>query len=132
MDRSLNYSGPTLALLGCLITSQLFLSASYAQVVALAENHPVPLLDLKSSPGMTNWTIDGVNNLAQQWFWYRVGPAASEDTTTPVKNDKAVNPALIAKPLPFHFYQYTDTERMDFLWFAHERLKFFPSESGPS
>lgn len=27
---------------------------------------------------MTNWTVDGVNQLAQQWFWYRVGSSGPE------------------------------------------------------
>jgi hypothetical protein len=33
-------------------------------------------LDSAAGPGglgMTNWSIAGINNLAQQWFWYRVG-----------------------------------------------------------
>jgi len=50
----------------------------------------VTLTDLNSSAtidpsgsGMNNWTVDGVSQLYQQWFWYRIGsqgPEASLDT----------------------------------------------------
>ena len=30
-------------------------------------------IDPNSQSGMFNWTVDGQNQLAQQWFWYRVG-----------------------------------------------------------
>ncbi|MCY2929639.1 MAG: PEP-CTERM sorting domain-containing protein [Planctomycetota bacterium] len=28
--------------------------------------------------GMTSWTVDGVQHLARQWFWYRVGAGGGE------------------------------------------------------
>ena len=28
--------------------------------------------------GMSNWVVDGVDQLALQWFWFRVGPAGPE------------------------------------------------------
>ena len=36
---------------------------------------------------MNNWTVDGVNHMFQQWFWYRVGnnPEASIDTLALIK-----------------------------------------------
>src|SRR5262245_58397633 len=39
-------------------------------------------IDPNSQAGMFNWFVDGVNNLNQQWFWYRVGanPEASINT----------------------------------------------------
>ena len=35
-------------------------------------------IDPSSQAGMYNWTVDGVNNLYQQWFWYRIGNESSE------------------------------------------------------
>jgi hypothetical protein len=40
-------------------------------------------IDVGSQTGIYNWTVDGQNQLNQQWFWYRTassGPAASVDT----------------------------------------------------
>jgi type II secretory pathway component GspD/PulD (secretin)/beta-lactamase regulating signal transducer with metallopeptidase domain len=38
-------------------------------------------------PGMYNWSVDGLDQLMQQWFWYRVGATnsagASNSTTAP-------------------------------------------------
>ena len=39
----------------------------------LVNNNSTALIDPNSSAGMFNWTVDGVNQLNQQWFWYRVG-----------------------------------------------------------
>ncbi len=44
------------------------------------------MTDLNSSAtvdtasGMVNWTVDGVNHLAKQWFYYRVGPEGGEQS----------------------------------------------------
>jgi len=35
-------------------------------------------IDLGSQTGMYNWTVDGQNQLNQQWFWYRIGSSGSE------------------------------------------------------
>jgi len=37
-------------------------------------------LTMGNHNGMTNWTIDGVNQLLQQWFWYRIGPNSPQAT----------------------------------------------------
>lgn len=49
---------------------------------------PVTLQDLNSSTtidpslqsGMSNWTVNGVNQLAQQWFWFRTGSTGPESS----------------------------------------------------
>ena len=53
-------------------------SQAYVQTVTLANGNSTALVDVGSSAGMYNWTVDGVNQLAQQWFWYRVGSANGE------------------------------------------------------
>ncbi len=42
-----------------------------------------------SGPGMTSWTVDGQNQLAQQWFWFRTGNSAE----APINNISA--PSLV-------------------------------------
>jgi hypothetical protein len=48
-------------------------AGAHAQVVTLSDHNSVALLDPHSQAGMFNWSVDGVNQLFQQWFWYRVG-----------------------------------------------------------
>ena len=35
-------------------------------------------VDPLSQAGMNNWTVDGVNQMYQQWFWYRIGATGPE------------------------------------------------------
>mgnify|MGYP002279792125 CR=1 FL=1 len=37
-------------------------------------------LTTDSSTGITSWTVDGVNQLYQQWFWGRIGPSGGESS----------------------------------------------------
>jgi len=43
-----------------------------AQIVNLANQDSTASINLGSQAGMYNWTVDGINVLDQQWFWYRV------------------------------------------------------------
>jgi len=68
------------------IASGLFLQGAPlpvpAQVVTLSDLNSTATVNLGpgagNSVGMTRWTLDGIDNLAQQWFWYRVGSAGPE------------------------------------------------------
>jgi hypothetical protein len=53
-----------------------------ASTISLTDGNSVVVLDPSSSSGVSSWTVDGVNQLYQQWFWYRVGNGlqASIDT----------------------------------------------------
>jgi hypothetical protein len=68
----------------CIIASALAAPArqSQAAIITLVDNNSVAQVDNGSSAGMFNWSVDGQNQLAQQWFWYRVGnnPEASINT----------------------------------------------------
>jgi hypothetical protein len=64
-----------LALLACLSTAN-------AQVVTLQDGNSAANVDLGSSAGMSSWTVNGVNQLNQQWFWYRVGNTAEHAINT--------------------------------------------------
>ncbi len=48
-------------------------SPTLAQVVSLSSANSSATVDLGTSAGMNNWTVDGGNQLNQQWFWYRIG-----------------------------------------------------------
>ena len=66
------------AILGLLKIGAFFLAVA---LVKRADAVTFTLTDLNSSAqindasqnGMFNWTVNGVNQLAQQWFWYRTG-----------------------------------------------------------
>jgi hypothetical protein len=46
-----------------------------AQIVTLTDNNSVAQIDPHSQAGMFNWSVQGQNELYQQWFWYRIGDA---------------------------------------------------------
>lgn len=55
----------------------------------LVDDNSTAEIDISSQLGMFNWTTDGVDNLFQQWFWYRIGDnttASSIDTLTLVSS----------------------------------------------
>lgn len=53
-----------------------------AQIISLSDGGSTATVDLGSSAGMNSWTVNGQNQLHQQWFWYRTdgGLAQSIDT----------------------------------------------------
>ena len=62
------------------------------QAQTLTDGNSTVGVNFNSQAGMYQWTINGQNQLAQQWFWYRIGDSASDqqhsiDTIgTPVVN----------------------------------------------
>jgi len=58
--------------------------AVQAQVVTLNNGNSSASVDLTvgNHGGMNNWTVDLVNQLSQQWFWYRVGNTAQATIDT--------------------------------------------------
>jgi hypothetical protein len=52
-----------------------------AAVWTLTDANSRATINDSSSAGMTSWSVDGVNQLYQQWFWYRVGSAATTPET---------------------------------------------------
>ena len=51
---------------------------SSAQIATLTDGNSSAQVNVGTSQGMFNWFVDGQSELAQQWFWYRVGPAGGE------------------------------------------------------
>jgi len=69
----------------CSMASSFVLTAALTvqgQIVTLTDKSAVAVVNLDSGAsnalGMTSWTIAGINNLAQQWFWYRIGDSGAE------------------------------------------------------
>src|SRR6267142_4561288 len=59
-----------------------------AGAATLSDHNSSIGLDLSSPAGMTSWAVDSVNQVNQQWFWFRVGSGGpqfdlSHITTTP-------------------------------------------------
>jgi hypothetical protein len=52
-----------------------FQLTSQAAVVTLTDGNSVAQIDPTSQNGMYNWSVQGFNQLYQQWFWFRVGDA---------------------------------------------------------
>ena len=65
----------------------LFLAAAMpatgAVVYDLTDKNSTISVDLDGGAGMSSWTVEGTNQLAKQWFWYRVGTTGGE---TPIDN----------------------------------------------
>jgi hypothetical protein len=54
-----------------------------AGTISLTDGNSQVTLDPSSPAGVSGWTVDNVNQLFQQWFWYRIGssgPQFSIDT----------------------------------------------------
>ena len=57
--------------------------SAHAQTVNLTHNNSSASINLNGTgtgAGMTGWTVDGINHLSQQWFWFRAGGMTSEQT----------------------------------------------------
>jgi hypothetical protein len=52
--------------------------AGFDPNVTLVDRNSTLSFDLASEAGMYNWTVDGVNHLHKQWFWYRLGDSGGE------------------------------------------------------
>src|SRR5437588_8453978 len=85
-----NMKGPTTPLLARLITAILLgvtlvacVTRSYAQFT-LVDGNSKATIQVNSSAGMSSWTVDNVNQLSQQWFWYRIGAASPESSVNTI------------------------------------------------
>jgi hypothetical protein len=69
-----------LAFLAFAISTALFVSEAHAQIYGVTNRNSFALIDASSQAGMRSWTVDGVNQLYQQWFWYRIGSNGGESS----------------------------------------------------
>jgi hypothetical protein len=67
-----------------LLALALLLTGGYSAKAdfTLSDYNSTVTIDPDSQAGMYTWTVDGVDQMYQQWFWYRIGdgPEASIDT----------------------------------------------------
>lgn len=64
---------------------------SNGQLVTLTNRNSSASVDLNSAAGMYSWKVDGQNQLAQQWFWYRVGGLGVNNPDRPVNTLSAAS-----------------------------------------
>jgi hypothetical protein len=65
----------------CAVFGLVFLGlvcGSRAQIINLNDGNSTVAINTAAQGGMFLWNVDGVNQLSQQWFWYRVGSAGPE------------------------------------------------------
>ncbi len=65
---------------------------SSAQIVTLTDINSVAQINTASQAGMFNWIVDGQDQLAQQWFWYRVGPVGPESSVNTISAPTIITP----------------------------------------
>jgi hypothetical protein len=53
---------------------------AYATTITLSDGNSSAKIDTASQAGMYEWKVDGVNQLYQQWFWYRIGTTGQENS----------------------------------------------------
>ena len=53
---------------------------AHADLIDLYDVNSEANFDTLSQSGMSNWLVDGVDHLFQQWFWYRTGAMGSESS----------------------------------------------------
>lgn len=53
-------------------------SNAHAGILTIEDGNSSAEIDTESQSGMYNWTIDGIDVLARQWFWIRDTPAGAE------------------------------------------------------
>jgi hypothetical protein len=61
-----------LCVLALILAAGVSATAVKAQIIGLHDGNSTASVNLGSQAGMYSWTINGQNQLNQQWFWYRV------------------------------------------------------------
>ena len=59
-----------------------FASQAPTSAATLSDKNSLINLNLNSSAGMTGWSVDGANQVDQQWFWFRIGTGPQFDVST--------------------------------------------------
>jgi hypothetical protein len=66
--------------LAVLVATVIAVTPAGAAVHLLTHNNSTVEIDDASAAGMFNWTVDGVDQMSQQWFWYRIGSTGGESS----------------------------------------------------
>jgi hypothetical protein len=70
--------GRLIRLAGLILVAQLFPASGPACVFTLQDGNSEAIISAETSQGMNQWLVDGQNQLAAQWFWFRVGSCGPE------------------------------------------------------
>jgi hypothetical protein len=55
-------------------------ATSRAAVLTISDGNSAAQINPDTQAGMYDWTIDGVDHLFQQWFWFRIGSTGPEQS----------------------------------------------------
>lgn len=80
--------------------------------VELTDGNSTALFETDSCLGMCSWTVDGVEELNQQWFWYRVGDTGKEN---PLSTLKQTGITFTSRELNVQYSHPDFTVTVDFL-----------------
>lgn len=64
--------------IAAIATGALALIAIPASAITLSDNNTSAIFDPTTNSGMSNWTVDGVDHMYQQTFYYRIGATGPE------------------------------------------------------
>ncbi len=56
----------------------LMATTTVGELITLQDNNSVVKINPDSQDGVYSWTVNGGNQLSQQWFWYRIGEVGGE------------------------------------------------------
>ena len=71
-----------IALLAIGISLGLIDTSAIATPINLVDQDSSVTIDPTSQAGVDNWTVDGVNQLYQEWFWYGIGSSGDSPINT--------------------------------------------------
>jgi len=66
--------------------------SAWATTITLTDLNSVAQINTGSQAGMYSWTVDGISNLYQQWFWYRVGNTSGQYSIDTIGTPTISNP----------------------------------------
>jgi len=73
-----------------------------AQIVTLTDLNSSAQINTASQLGMFNWTVDGVNQLYQQWFWYGIGSGTSQSSIDTISAPTITTPNAYSAYINYH------------------------------
>jgi hypothetical protein len=82
----------------CMLAVASLALVSRLEAQVLTSGNSTAAVNPTSQAGMYNWTVDGVNQLNQQWFWFALNPAdpSSIDTLPLTTDSQAGGPNTLA------------------------------------
>ncbi|MBX7168703.1 MAG: hypothetical protein K1X74_20370 [Pirellulales bacterium] len=67
---------------GVLLSLAFLATPAHAAIMTLIDHNALVEVDPTSQSGLSTWTVDGIDHMYQQWFWYRQGNVAEKSIDT--------------------------------------------------